>query len=123
MGQMNGAAEGSGLVGQQVREGALVILRDAPAWRMSEARWAVVAEAVDGLVTALAVDDAAAFQETFYDLELAGPLRATSYGPVPTVAAPERVLERINELVRSLSLRRIGTGSTLGGARTGQDGR
>lgn len=89
-------------VGAELREDALDVLRDALDWRMTEARWGVVAEAVRRMAVTVRSGDAGAFREAVYDLELAGPVRATGVGDTPTMPAPEPVLEEVNELIHTV---------------------
>ncbi len=100
--QAGAARPASANLDSELRVYALGVLRDALQWRLTEARWGAVAEAVGALAASLPSRDAAAFRKAVYDLELAGPLRATGIGDESTVPAPEPVLEEINELIHTV---------------------
>lgn len=97
-----GADRASVTVDTKLRVAALDVLRDALLWRLTEARWGAVAEAVGALAASLRSRDVAAVRNAVYDLELVGPLRATGIGDDCTVPAPEPVLEEINELIHTV---------------------
>jgi len=88
---------------ETIRADALDVLRDAQVWRLTDSRWKAVQEAVHALARAWEANDAEVFREAVYDLELAGPARATGYGDNPTIPAPEPVRERIDKMVHSLA--------------------
>jgi len=93
---------GSVVADKELREDAVDVLRDALAWRLEPARWAVVAAAVDALTGALQAGDVDAVRAAVYELELAGPVRAGGFGETPVVEAPVPVREEINELIHAL---------------------
>jgi hypothetical protein len=86
----------------ELRGDALAVLQDALEWRLTGPRWAAVAEAVEAVTSALRTGDVEALRAAVYDLELAGPVRATGFGDTPVVDAPEPVREEINELIHTL---------------------
>lgn len=85
-----------------LREGAVDVLRDVLVWRLAGGQWRAVTQAVDSLAAALAAGDASSFQEALYDLELAGPVRARRIEDAETLPASELVRERVNELIHTL---------------------
>jgi len=85
-----------------LREDAVDVLRDALVWRLEDGQWRAVAQAVDALVAALVAGDASSFREALYDLELAGPVRATRIEDAEALSPPEPVRERVNELIHTL---------------------
>jgi hypothetical protein len=89
-------------LGAEGHADALNVLRDATKWRLTSARWGVVANAVRAMAAALVSGDVRAFRDAVSDLELAGPVRATRVGDTPTVPAPEPVLEEIYELIHTV---------------------
>jgi hypothetical protein len=92
----------------ELREDALDVLRDALQWRLTGPRWARVETAVEAVTSALRSGDVAALRTAVYELELAGPVRATGLGDTPVVDAPEPVREEINELIYTLDGRAAG---------------
>jgi hypothetical protein len=90
------------VVDEELREDAVDVLRDALAWRLPPARWAAVAAAVDALSVAVRTGDMEAVRAAVAELELAGPVRAISFGETPVVEAPAPVREEINALVCAL---------------------
>jgi CATRA-Associated Small Protein len=86
----------------ETRQDALNVLADALEWRLTETRWSLVAEALGMLTAAVRSGDVGAFRHAVYELELAGPGRATGFGDTPTVPAPKPVLEEINELIHTV---------------------
>jgi len=96
---------GSGQMGEldgQLREDALDVLVDASTWQLAGPRWDAVAAAIGALAVALRSADVRGVRTAVYDLELAGPPRATGVGDTPVVPAPEPVREEINELIHTL---------------------
>ncbi|WP_157619950.1 CATRA system-associated protein [Saccharothrix sp. NRRL B-16348] len=89
-------------LGAAVVADAVAVLADLPGWRLDEARWTTVAEAVAELSEAVRDRDPDAFGAAAVDLELAVPRRITRIGDEPVVPPPARVLELANELVRTL---------------------
>ncbi|MGM1064545.1 CATRA system-associated protein [Saccharothrix sp. Mg75] len=90
-------------LGAAVVVDALAVLADLPGWRLDEARWTAVDEAVVELSRAVLERDRDAFGVAAADLELAVPRRITRIGDEPVVPPPARVLELANELVRTLA--------------------
>jgi hypothetical protein len=89
----------------RIRDDALSVLRDVREWCLPPARWAEVADVVDGLGTSLDLADPeqlAALNEATITLELAGPLRITKIDK-SAVPAPDRVRERVNQLIHELA--------------------
>jgi len=86
----------------ELRGDALAVLHDALQWRLTDARWGAVAQAVHAVAEALQSGNADAFRAAVYDLELAGPVRATGIGNTPIVPPPGPVREEINELIQSM---------------------
>lgn len=85
-----------------VREDALDVLQDVLVWRLTGSRWRAVEQALEMMAGALTVGDSAVFRAAIYDLELAGPVRAVRVEDASTLPVPQRVWERINELVHTL---------------------
>lgn len=84
------------------REDALDVLQDALVWRLTGGRWRAVEQALEAIAGALAAGDSTVFRAAVCDLELAGPVRAVRVEDASTLPAPQRVRERINELVHTL---------------------
>jgi hypothetical protein len=87
----------------ELRADALDVVRDAMWWRLTQPRWQTVQLQVSVLAAALHKGDAAAFRSAVYELELAGPVRATGFGDPPVVEPPEPVREEMNELIGALA--------------------
>lgn len=85
-----------------LREDALDVVRDAVRWRLTARRWAGVAEVVAGLDAAMRAGDADAVWARVYELELAGPVRATGIHEDPVIPAPDPVRPVLDALVRAL---------------------
>ena len=84
----------------ELRRDALDVLRDATAWTLPDTRWSSITDIVRTLSGAWRAGDRALLRESVYELELAGPVRATPIGTrTLLVAAPEPVREEINELI------------------------
>jgi CATRA-Associated Small Protein len=92
-----------GLLDPELRAAALDVLGDVLGWRLTDRRWAVVGQVVDGLRAALRERDAEMLRASTYDLELAGPVRATPIGDTPVVDAPAPVRVLVNTLIFELS--------------------
>jgi hypothetical protein len=90
------------VVVDNVQEEALDLLKEVLVWRLADDRWRAVCRALDDLAVALAGNEADAFREVLYDLELAGPIRAVRIEDTSVLPAPEPVRERINQLVHTL---------------------
>ncbi|MFD7135562.1 CATRA system-associated protein [Streptomyces sp. NPDC059894] len=95
----------------ELREAALVVLRDVRLWRLPPDRWERLARLLDTAAGALRAGDAHRFDQATVDLELAGPVRITRIGDThrgsaresaPTPAPPP-VRERLNHLIHTLS--------------------
>jgi hypothetical protein len=86
----------------ELRQDALDVLQDVTRWRLTGSRWESVADIVESLSAAREAGDWAALRAAVYDLELAGPVRATRIGADAVVPAPDPVREEINELVHAL---------------------
>jgi hypothetical protein len=86
----------------QDRASALTSLRLALLWSMARERWDDVGHLVESMSTALAGGDAAAFRRAAGDLLVAGPKRVTGVGDTPTEPVPEKIRERLNELIHTL---------------------
>jgi hypothetical protein len=87
----------------EVRQDALSVLRDLLSWELSEARWEGIAGSVEALAAYLDLGDLADAREMVIQLELAGPVRITRIGAVPSQPPPPRVRERVNQLIHRLS--------------------
>jgi hypothetical protein len=87
------------------RSEAIDVLTDALGWSLTEARWERVERMLDALAAAIEADDSDALWDATGDLEMAGPLMiATRLGQVtPGQPPPERVRDRLNQLVHALS--------------------
>jgi hypothetical protein len=97
-------AETSQSLDEELRQDALDVLRDVTRWTLSDSRWTSVADVVGALAAALAARDWTSLRAAVYDLELAGPVRATRIGTTTIlVPAPEPVREEINELIHALA--------------------
>lgn len=83
-------------------EEALEALGDVLMWQLAPARWETVRTAIEAVEVAHAAGDAAALRRATIELELLAPIRITRIGSEPTVAAPERIRERTNQLIHSL---------------------
>lgn len=88
---------------EEVRQDAVSVLQDMLGWRLSTARWDAIAGSVEALATYLDVGDLAAAQDIVIQLELAGPVRITRIGAVPSQPPPPPVRERVNQLIHRLS--------------------
>ena len=86
-----------------VSQDALSVLHDVLEWQLSGTRWEGIAGSVEALAASLSTGDLAAAREAVIQLELAGPVRITRIGALPTEPAPPRVRERVNHLVFQLS--------------------
>jgi hypothetical protein len=95
-----------------LRDDAVDVLRDALVWRLTTGQWTAVTQAVDVLAAALVAGDASLFREALYDLELAGPVRATRIEDAEVLPPPEPVRERVNELIHTLDGRPVDPQST-----------
>lgn len=89
-------------LGDKQREDTLDVLREALRWRLTTTRWAAVEVAVETVTSALRAGDVATLRAAVYDLQAAGPVRATGFGDTPVVEPPEPVREEINELIHTL---------------------
>lgn len=87
----------------EVRRDALSVLRDVLGWRLSAARWEGIAGSVEALAASLELSDLAAAEGMVIQLELAGPVRVTRIGALPTQPPPAKVRERISQLIHRLS--------------------
>lgn len=91
----------------EVRDSALTVLRDATLWRLSPARWELLAELLDAAAAACAAGDGAALDAASAGLEAAGAERVTRIGTPPgepaREPAPPAVRERLNQLIHALS--------------------
>lgn len=88
---------------QQVLQDAVQVLEDLQLWELAPARWEGIAGILEALATEVAAGDLGNLAEATAQLELAGPVRITRIGAVPTEPPPPRVRERINQLIHSLS--------------------
>jgi len=96
-------AETSQSLDEELRQDALDVLQDVTRWNLPDTRWTSVADIVDALAAARDARNWAALRAAVYDLELAGPVRATRIGTDPVlVPAPDPVREEINELIHAL---------------------
>lgn len=83
---------------------AAATLRDALNWELPERRWEQVAATVEGMAAAVTATSLDALWQTTGQLELCSPLRvATKMGDTPRLPAPKPTLERIGELIDSLT--------------------
>lgn len=82
---------------------AIDVLRDVLVWELALPRWQEVERVVESMQTASATADVDTLREITADLELLGPVRITRIGATPQVPAPDRVRERTNYLIHSLS--------------------
>jgi|HubBroStandDraft_5_1064220.scaffolds.fasta_scaffold246073_2 hypothetical protein len=87
----------------QVLQDAVLVLEDLLTMELSPARWEGVAGILEALAAEVAAGDLSNLAEATIQLELAGPVRLTRIGAMPTEPPPPRVRERINQLVHSLS--------------------
>ncbi|WP_367127598.1 CATRA system-associated protein [Saccharothrix sp. HUAS TT1] len=85
-----------------VREDSLSLFGEVLRWRLVGDRWHAVHRSLDDLATALARGDSDAFREVLCELELAGPVRVVPVEGASDLPVPERVRERINQLVHAL---------------------
>jgi hypothetical protein len=88
---------------QQGLQDAVLVLEDLLTLELSPARWEGIAGVLEALVTEVAAGDLNNLAEATIQLELAGPVRITRIGAMPTEPPPPRVRERINQLIHSLS--------------------
>jgi hypothetical protein len=88
---------------QQVLQDAVHVLEDLLLLELSPARWEGIAGILEALATEVAASDLSNLTEATIQLELAGPVRITRIGAMPTEPPPPRVRERINQLIHSLS--------------------
>jgi hypothetical protein len=88
---------------EEVRQDAVSVLQDVLSWRLSTARWDVIAGSVEALATYLDLGDLAAARDIVIQLELAGPVRITRIGAVPSQPPPPPVRDRVNHLIYRLS--------------------
>jgi len=88
---------------QQVLQDAVLVLEDLLLLELSSARWEGIAGILEALATEVAGGDLSNLTEATIQLELAGPVRMTRIGALPTEPPPPRVRERINQLIHSLS--------------------
>lgn len=79
------------------------VLEDLLLWELSPARWDGVAGMLDALAAEVADSDLSNLAAATRQLELAGPVRITRIGAVPTEPPPARVRERVNQLIHVLS--------------------
>jgi hypothetical protein len=90
-----------------LRDAALVVLRDATLWRLPVARWDLLAGLLASAAAAHRAGDAEAFDQATARLEAAGPERITKIGAPPGQPLPEPapapVRERLNHLIHALS--------------------
>jgi hypothetical protein len=91
----------------ELRADALDVLRDVLEWRLTGLRWTAVTAALEAMSAALPSGDVASFRAAVYELELAGPLRATGFGDTPSVDPPLPVREEVNELILILDGRQV----------------
>lgn len=88
---------------RQVLEDAIHVLEDLLLWELTAARWEGVAGILEAVAAEVAADDLSNLAEATIQLELAGPVRITRIGAMPTEPPPPRVRERINQLIHRLS--------------------
>jgi hypothetical protein len=88
---------------RQDRVHALIPLRLALGWTMAPDLWPAVGDLVERMHSTLARGDVAGFRAASAALARAGPDRATKLGDTPTVPAPDRIRERINEQIDTLN--------------------
>ncbi len=86
----------------ELRADAINVLRDALEWRLTGPRWSAVETAVAVVTAAWRAGDVAALREAVYELELAGPVRATGIGDTPVVPPAEPVRDDINQMIFEL---------------------
>lgn len=89
---------------EEVRQDAVSVLQDMLSWRLSAARWDAIAGSVEALATYLDLGDLAAARDIVIQLELAGPVRITRIGALPSQPPPPPVRERINHLIHRMSV-------------------
>ncbi|HEX2315616.1 MAG TPA: CATRA system-associated protein [Thermomonospora sp.] len=78
-------------------------LTDVLEWRLTQAAWAGVAEALDELARALPGGDRRRIEEAQDSLAFSGPIRLrTRLGDDPAVPPPEDIRERVNRLIHDL---------------------
>jgi hypothetical protein len=87
---------------EELVEDARAVLRDVASWRLTEARWATVAEVLTALAGALESGDTEGFRTATIELELVSPTRITRIGAEPKVPPPPPVREITNSLIHSL---------------------
>ncbi len=88
---------------EEVRQDAVSVLQDMLSWRLSTARWDSIAGSVEALATYLDLGDLAAARDIVIQLELAGPVRITRIGALPSQPPPPPVRDRVNQLIHRLS--------------------
>ena len=88
---------------EEVRLDGLSVLQDMLSWRLSTARWDAIAGSVEALATYLDLGDLAGARDIVIQLELAGPVRITRIGAVPSQPPPPPVRERVNQLIHRLT--------------------
>jgi hypothetical protein len=88
---------------EEARQDAVSVLQDMLSWRLSAARWDAIAGSVEALATYLDLGDLAAARDIVIQLELAGPVRITRIGAVPSQPPPPPVRDRVNHLIYRLS--------------------
>lgn len=86
----------------ELRADALDVLWEAVEWRLTGRLWSSVEAVVAALTGAWRSGDIVALRAAVYELELAGPVRATAIGDTPIVEPPDPVREEINELIFAL---------------------
>jgi hypothetical protein len=84
------------------RQDALDVLGDCVLWHLPARRWDEIEQVVREVERALARGDAAAFRRASADLGLLGPVRGASAEGPPPEPAPERLRERVDQLITSL---------------------
>jgi len=84
------------------RSEALVVVRSALQWELTDARWLKIQQVLDEMKAALESADAIALETAASEVALAGPVRVTRIGGTPPVPAPAPVRARVNHLMHEL---------------------
>ncbi|WP_329108014.1 hypothetical protein OG792_05700 [Micromonospora sp. NBC_01699] len=78
-------------------------LGDTRKWTLTADQWQEVDQLLVVIENAVAARDTETLRRAGADLELAESVRITRIGSVPRVPPPERVRERVNRLIHSLT--------------------
>lgn len=87
----------------RAREEALEVLADVRQWRLAEASWQFIDQALVAMDAALVAGDPVALAAATSAIEIAGPVRVIKIGD-PQVEPPPPVRDRMNRLVHLLDV-------------------